>query len=213
MNSKQNVWDKQAAAKDTDMGNVQEINQDGWPAWQQVRQSKRIKVAGVSHLKLDDQTQIKKNKEMGMEGNSSLQQNSFAVLANSQIVSLANQMGIDSDSISFEKIDLLKDLENARMKLNEQSSVTVDHAVNLEDEMLPLNDHNVLDWGSEDSEEEPLILVNSVRKSRSSRKAKRKTRVLRNPPFEDSVNSDGGKSKISPRFNLRDRKTIKKVYK
>jgi hypothetical protein len=202
-----------AAAKDTDMGNVQELNQDGWPAWQQVRQSKRIKVAGVSHLKLDDQNQTK-NKEMGMEGNFSLQQNSFAVLANSQIVSLANQMGIDSDSISFEKIDLLKDLENARMKLNEQSSVTVDKVVNLEDEMLPLNDHNVLDWGSEDSEEEPLILVNSVRKSRSSKKkAKRKTRVLRNPPFEDSVNSDGGKSKVSPRFNLRDRKTIKKVYK
>jgi type III secretory pathway component EscV len=188
-----------AAAKDTDMGNVQELNQDGWPAWQQVRQSKRIKVAGVSHLKLDDQNQTK-NKEMGMEGNFSLQQNSFAVLANSQIVSLANQMGIDSDSISFEKIDLLKDLENARMKLNEQSSVTVDKVV--------------LDWGSEDSEEEPLILVNSVRKSRSSKKkAKRKTRVLRNPPFEDSVNSDGGKSKVSPRFNLRDRKTIKKVYK
>jgi hypothetical protein len=120
-------------------------------------------------------------------------------------------MGIDFDSISFEKIDLLKDLENARMKFNEQSSVIVDYAVNLEDEML--NDHNVLDWGSEDSEE-PLILVNSVRKSRSSKKkAKRKTRVLRNPPFEDSVNSDGGKSKVSPRFNLRDRKTIKKVYK
>jgi hypothetical protein len=123
-------------------------------------------------------------------------------------------MGIDSDSISFEKIDLLKDLENARMKLNEQSSVIVDQGVNLEEEMLPLSDHNVLDWESEDSEEEPLILVNSVRKSRSSKKkAKRKTKGLRNPPFEDPVNSDGGKSKVSPRFNLRDRKTIKKVFK
>jgi hypothetical protein len=195
------------------MGSVQEINQDGWLAWQQVRQSKRIKDAGVSQPKLADQTQNKMNKELGMEGNSSLQRNSFAVLANPQIVSLANKMGIDSDSISFEKIDLLKDLENARMKLNEQSTVTVDQADNLEDEMLPLNDHNVLDWGSEDSEE-PIIVVNSVRKSRSSKnKSKRKARVIKNPPFEDSVNPEGGKSKVSPRFNLRDRKTIKKVYK
>lgn len=68
MNNEKNAWDKQAADKDTEMEDVQEINQDGWPAWQQVRQSKRIKVVGVSHLKLDDQTQNKKNKEMGMEG-------------------------------------------------------------------------------------------------------------------------------------------------
>jgi hypothetical protein len=203
--NEQNAWDKQAANKDTEMGSMQEINQDGWPAWQQVRQSKRIKDAGVSQLK---------DKELGMEGNSFLQQNSFVVLANPQIVSLANKMGIDSDSISFEKINLLKDLENVRMRLNDQSMVTVNQADNLEDEMLPLNDHNVLDWGSVDSEEEPIIVVNSVRKSRSlKKKAKRKARVIKNPPFEDSVNPKGGKSKVSPRFNLRDRKTTKKVCK
>ena len=58
-----------------------------------------------------------------------------------------------------------------------------------------------------------MIVINSVRKSRSSKKYKRKTRAIRNPPLEESVNSKGGKSKVSPRFNLRDRNTIKKVIK
>jgi hypothetical protein len=32
-------------------------------------------------------------------------------------------MGIHSESITFEKIDVLKDMETARMKLNEYSNV------------------------------------------------------------------------------------------
>lgn len=61
-----------------------------------------------------------------------------------------------------------------------------------------------------ESEEEPMIVIKSVRKSRSLKKYKRKTKAIRNPPLEDSVNSEGGKSKVSSRFNLRDRNTIKK---
>jgi hypothetical protein len=37
--------------------------------------------------------------------------------------------------------------------------------------------------------------------------------VSKNPPVEDSANPGGDKPKVSPRFNLRDRKSIKKVYK
>jgi hypothetical protein len=192
---------------------TQEANWDGWPAWQEVRQSKRIKGAGVSHLKLGGKDQSKLSKDLETEGNSSLQQNSFAVISNPHIISLASMMGISSDSIFFEKIDLLKDLENARMKLNDHATVVVEQPVNLEGDTLPLNDHNVLDWGYEESEEEPMIVINSIRKSRSSKKYKRKTRAIRNPPLEESVNSKGGKSKVSPRFNLRDRNTIKKVIK
>lgn len=46
-------------------------------------------------------------------------QNSFAVLNNIHIASLASKMGVHADSLSFERIDVLKDLENARMKLND----------------------------------------------------------------------------------------------
>ena len=122
-------------------------------------------------------------------------------------------MGIHSDSLPFEKIDVLRDLENARMKLNDNTSVTNESASNLEDEDLPSEEHNILDWGTDDSEEEPQVLPASIMKSRPSKKKKRKTRASKNQPADDSLRSKGGESKVSPRFNLRDRNTIKKVYK
>lgn len=93
----------------------------------------------MSHLKLGGKDQSKLSKDLETEGNSSLQQNSFAVISNPHIISLASTMGISFDSISFEKIDLLKDLENARMKLNDHATVVVEQPVNLEGDTLPLN--------------------------------------------------------------------------
>jgi hypothetical protein len=113
----------------------------------------------------------------------------------------------------FEKIDVLKDLENARMKLNEHSSNLRDQGNNMEGEVFPLEDQPVLEWGSKESEEEPCVFTVSVRKSRSSKKKlKRKPRATKTHPFEGFIDSVGDKSKVSPRFNLRDRRTIKKVY-
>jgi hypothetical protein len=114
--------------------------------------------------------------------------------------------------MSFEKIDLLKDLENARMKLVEHSSAPENQVINLEESNLPLEDQNTLDWGSDESEEEPLVLIASVRKSRSSKKGKKKVRASKKHPADVSVGTKGDKSKVSPRFNLRDRNTIKKIF-
>lgn len=92
------------------------------------------------------------------------------------------------------------------MKLNDHANVSEIQPVNMEEDTLPLVDHNVLEWEYEDSEVEPLIVVKSVSKSRSSKK-KRKTRATRNPPSEDPVNSEGEKSKVCRRFNLRETET------
>jgi len=147
------------------------------------------------------------------EGITSENQNSFAVLSNVHIAYLASKMGIHFDSLSFEKIDILKDLENARMKLNKHNSIVTELVMNMEDENLPLNEQNVLEWGTDDSEEEPYVLTASIRKSKPSKKYKRKTRASKNQPVDGSMHSKGGESKVSPRFNLRDRNTIKKVIK
>jgi hypothetical protein len=82
---------------------------------------------------------------MEPEGTLTVHQNSFAVLSNPQIIDLATKMGIHSESKSLEKINLLKDLENARMRLNEQSSA--DQNINLEEVNLPLEEQNILEWG------------------------------------------------------------------
>ncbi|CAD6335511.1 unnamed protein product [Miscanthus lutarioriparius] len=81
-----------------------------------------------------------------------------------------------------QKIDVLKDLENARMKLNEHSSNSVVQDIGMEDEVLPLEDQNVLEWGSEESEDEPCVVIASTRKSRSSKKYKRKARATKAHP-------------------------------
>jgi hypothetical protein len=69
----QGAWDKQITNKDAEVEITQESRQDGWSAWQQVRQSKIIKETGTSHLKMDGQDQNRMNKELGNEGTSPLQ--------------------------------------------------------------------------------------------------------------------------------------------
>jgi len=161
---------------------------------------------------MGEQAPSKNLQDMEDEGTLAIHQNSFVVLSNPLIIDLATKMVVQSESMSFEKIDFLKDLENARMKLNEHSSAPVDQVINLEEDNLPLEDQNILEWGSEESEEEPLVLIASVRKSRSSKKGKKKTRVTKKHPTDVSVGSKEDESKVSPRFNLRDRNATKKVY-
>jgi hypothetical protein len=195
------------------MTDDQVVDQDGWPKWQDVRQSKRIRSNGGAQQKMSGQDAYKTHQDMKHEGTLSSHKNSFAVLFNTHIIDLATKMGIHYESLSFEKIDLLKDLENARMKLNEHANVPANQNNSLEEETFSLEDQNVLDWGTEESKEEPCILNSSVRKSRSPKKYKKKSRVVRKHPLDTSVCSEGDKSKVSSRSNLRDRDKIKRVFK
>lgn len=209
-----NIWDKHVFALYVEAEAGLKDNNSDWPEWKEVRQSKRIRDNGTSQVKVGDQAQNKMAADLEERGNCSSNQNSFAVLNNTNIVSLANMMGIHSESLSFEKIDLLKDLENARMKLNEHSNVVSEQTDNMEGDNLPLEDQSLLEWGSNESEDEPCFVVVSAKKSRSSKKKnKRKARASKKQPLAGLDNSVGVESKVSPRFNLRDRKTIKKVIR
>jgi hypothetical protein len=209
---KLNTWENQAIKLQAVMEQEQDVDKERWPTWQDVRQSKRIRANDSFQQKMGDQAASKNLQVMEDEGTLIIHQNSFAVLSNSHIIDLATKMGVQSESMSFEKIDLLKDLENARMKLVEHSSAPENQVINLEESNLPLEDQNTLDWGSDESEEEPLVLIASVRKSRSSKKGKKKVRASKKHPADVSVGTKGDKSKVSPRFNLRDRNTIKKIF-
>jgi hypothetical protein len=89
------------------MENDQEMK-DGWSKWQDVRQSKRIRDNGALQQKMGDQVPSKILQDMEPEGTLTVHQNSFAVLSNPQIIDLATKIGVHSESVSFEKIDLLK---------------------------------------------------------------------------------------------------------
>jgi hypothetical protein len=152
---KLNTWENQATNLQAVMDQEQGVDKERWPTWQDVRQSKRIRANDSFQQKMGEQASSKNLQVMEDEGTLIIHQNSFAVLSNSHIIDLAAKMGVQSESMSFEKIDLLKDLENARMKLNEHSSAPENQVINLEEINLPLEDQNILEWGSDESEEEP----------------------------------------------------------
>ena len=53
-----------------------------------------------------------------LEGNSLSSKNSFAILENNDIIIKAGKLGIDSQNLTYEKIEILKDLERARAGLS-----------------------------------------------------------------------------------------------
>lgn len=62
----------------------------------------------------------------------------------------------------MKKIDVLKDLENARMKLSEHTIVESTQGDAMEEGNLPLENQNILEWASDESEEEPCDIVASM---------------------------------------------------
>ncbi|XP_066400737.1 uncharacterized protein [Miscanthus floridulus] len=64
-----NIWDKQAEKE----GPVGEKSlgkeQDGWPEWKEVRQSKRLRDNGTSHFKMGEQIQDRMATGLENEGN------------------------------------------------------------------------------------------------------------------------------------------------
>jgi hypothetical protein len=114
-------------------------------------------------------------KKKVVEGNNISDQNSFGVLGNSEVISMASSMGVRISDMQFDKIDIMKDLEVARKALHaSKQKAIVDPNVWIECEMLPkIYDNLLLGWKGDDSESEHFTLVHS-------RKKKRKLSLLEN---------------------------------
>ena len=87
------------------------------------KQSERLRNQGNNNIKITEKAEVllaKKN----LEGNSFSSQNSLAVLDNNDIIIKASKLGIDSQNLSYEKIDLLRELEKARAGLKEKQTTS-----------------------------------------------------------------------------------------
>jgi hypothetical protein len=133
-------------------------------------------------------------------------------------MNIAVKMGIDQAGLSFDNINILKDLEVARAVLNNpMSTVTLDTNVELE-EIPPLSEKITEGWQTEESEAEVCPVASSLKKKKKTKTIIRKSNLQQKrgkevQPGNGSSTSDGDKSMVSPRFNLRDRQKIKKVIK
>jgi hypothetical protein len=97
------------------------------------------------------------------------------------------------------------------MKLNEHS--IANQSINLEEVTLPLEEQNILEWGLKNLMKNLLFWLLVWEKVDPRKKGKKKSRAVKKHPLDVSVGSKGDKSKVNPGFNLKDRNTIKKVYK
>jgi len=134
------------------------------------RQSVRLRDQENDNRKIAEKAEVHLARK-NLEGNSLSSKNSFAVLDNNDIIIKAGKLGIDSHNLSYEKIDMLRELEKARAGLLEKKkeSVEILEADNMTS--LPSEEMRFLEWQSENSEGDGFQLV-------SNRKAKRKKRVL-----------------------------------
>jgi hypothetical protein len=143
-----------------------------------IRQSERVQEQLIKKYQAKSQDDGKKEAQ---EGNSSYH-NSFSVLDNDKIVSLAAGMGVVIPSDNFDTIDIMKDLEKARQALNKIKNIPcVEESKDLcpMDE-IQLNDIPLLDWYENDSEAKHFTLV-------QSRKKKKRKSLLKNLGRENHV--------------------------
>jgi len=132
------------------------------------KQSDRILKQNNANIKIAEKAEAHlalKN----LEGNSLSSNNSFAVLENIDITIKAGKLGIDSQSLTYERIDMLKELEKARAGLIEKKDVNNDSINSLGMTSLPSEEMKLLEWYSENSDEDGFQLVSS-RKSRKKEK-------------------------------------------
>ena len=134
------------------------------------KQSERLRNQGNNNIKITKKAEVllaKKN----LEGNSFSSQNSLAVLDNNDIIIKAGKLGIDSHNLSYEKIDMLRELEKARAGLLEKKKESVEILEADNRTSLPSEEMRFLEWQSENSKGDGFQLV-------SNRKAKRKKKVM-----------------------------------
>ena len=131
---------------------------------------------------------------------------------------IARKMGINQDELSFDNIDMLSDLEVARAALNNPVvTVNIESNETLE-EIPPCSENNIKGWQTEESESEVCLIASSIKKKRKGKTSKKKNNLQHsggkeNQPVDGISTSTRDKSMVSPRFNLRDRNTIKRVIK
>lgn len=167
------------------------INGDDWQQARQISELRTRKTLGG---------QVKKKlavirEHTSTEGNSISSENSFAVASTDSEIHLAEKNALNKPG----------SLENA--------------APEVQDEIPPLNSLNLMSWQTEESEEEVCSVIKSTRKKKkrkSARNANNKRCQVRDQETQPAVgtpDSEGEESKVRPRFNLRDRRPIKKLHK
>ena len=159
---------------------------------EKIRQSERIKKQNNGQIKVANKAEALAKKK-NLEGNSHFSQNSFAVLNNNELMIRAHQMGVNSDNLTSEQFDILKDLELARAGLISRSNSSSNE---INSDLMPqpnVKDVKCIEWLSDESDGGEFIVV-SAKKSRKKR-GRRKTNILGKQTPVDTHPFDGGVQK------------------
>jgi hypothetical protein len=117
---------------------------------------------------------LEDSKKKNLEGTNLSSQNSFDVLSNNEIMSMARRMGVAKDPSEFERVDFMKDLEVARHVIEVSKKAEIvdpNEGVSIDDVVVE-DSYDVLEGVDEVSESEAFILVESRKKRRQKIKLK-----------------------------------------
>lgn len=136
---------------------------------QERRQSERIRKQGAGGMKIADKAALitKKNNLEGTPSN----MNSFTVLSNSDLVSRAGNMGVDTNPNIMAQFDVIKSLEEARANLVEKQNNNNETLVDDDTNMLSFEGQHLLEWRSDISDDEGFIPISSRRKKNKRKKS------------------------------------------
>jgi hypothetical protein len=104
---------------------------------------------------------VQASKKRNIEGTNLSDQNSFAVLDNDDIMSLASGMGVINSPDQLDKVDILKDIEIARHALENVSQKKVPDIEVVSEQPILNNPREdpLLEWLEDDPENEQFTLV------------------------------------------------------
>jgi hypothetical protein len=105
-----------------------------------------------------------------LEGMTLPTKNSFSILSNDEIVVLAADMGVTISIENFHIVDIMKDLESARLALDKTKSARPPEQIEEVEPNVEIdsNDVPLLEWLDDDFEGEQFILVQSRKKRKET---------------------------------------------
>jgi hypothetical protein len=125
-------------------------------------QSSRIKNQGMDGLKASEKAERLKRKH-NLEGNT---------LDTQELIYRANLMGVNTDNLSLETFDILRELENARSNLFKRNTELSTEPTDEPQINLPSEEIKYIDWKSDSLNKEGFQMVTSKKKKEDKKEIK-----------------------------------------
>jgi hypothetical protein len=116
-------------------------------------------------------------------------------------------MGVETNKLDLEKIDILKDLEKERANLRDRRDNIEENQEKENNMLLPLEEMKYIEWRFDSSDEEGFHVVSRKKSRKRGRKPRGQNKEAakggKSLPIEETFTFEGGQLRASSKYNLR----------